>query len=347
MRAICKVKCDKCSFNERCGGCSLCEGAICGGICNKCSSLCPKRGSSAIHLKQILVLEENKLMPNDKYDLGYHVPVIPDRLNFKVRDKLLKTVGIRGNNFLSRNGQEIRNIYKKNGFNKALNIQSNVKGILQFYVRDRILECIWDNRFHLYEKLKLQGFEAIISPNFSVYEDAPRMDHIYNIHRSITVYNEMRRAGIRAIPDVSWYGLRDLELWIDMINNSNIKTLAFSFQVVDIRLKASNDWKNYLAGFRYLCSKVSKNLDFIIVGASSAKKSIEIKKAAGENIKLCFLNQSAYVQSQRGMHSEDRSRDVVTPKEKLFEKNIIYFNKLYEEINENGVSMCQKVEEIV
>lgn len=345
MSAICKVKCDKCSFSKRCGGCSLCEGSICMGICNKCSALCPKRGSSVIHLKQVLT--ENKLMSNDKYDLQYHIPVIPDKLNFKVKDELLKIVGVRGNNFLSRNGQRIRKIYKNNGFNKALNIQNNIKGILQFYAKDRILECFWDNRLNLYEELKSQGFEAIIAPNFSVYEDAPRLDHIYNIERSITVYNEMRMAGIRAIPDVSWYGIEDLELWVQMINNSDIKTLAFSFQVVDVRLKASNDWKNYLAGFRYLCSNISKNLDFVIIGASSSKKAIAIKKAAGKNIKLYFLNQSAYIQSQRGMYSADRSRDIVTPREKLFEKNITYFNQLYTNINENEVIGCQRAEETV
>ncbi|MGN9163449.1 DUF4417 domain-containing protein [Clostridium sulfidigenes] len=346
MRAICKVRCDKCLFNVRCGGCSMCEGAICSESCNKCAAICPKRGSSVVHLNQILK-EDVKLMPNEKYNLSYHIPVLPDRLNYKVKEDLLKTIGIRGNNFLSRNGKKIRNIYSKNGFNKALNVESSVKGILQFYVKDRILECIWDNRLGLYKELAEQDFEAIISPNFSVYEDAPRMDHIYNIQRSITIYNEMRQAGIRAIPDVSWYGLKDLELWIKMINESEIKTAAFSFQVVDVRLKASNAWKNYLAGFRYLCSQISKNVDFIIIGASSAKKAIEIRRAAGENIKLYFLNQSAYIQSQRGMYSGDRSRDIVTPKEKLLEKNIIYFNKLYKEINENGVIECQKAEEIV
>lgn len=324
----------------------MCEGAICNGICNNCESLCTRRGRSVPYLISMLG-QEIALEPNVKHNLSYHIPVIPDRLNFEVRKNLLKTIGIKGNNFLSRDGTKIRNMYSKNGFNGALNLDSNVKGILQFYVEDRILECVWDNRKNLYQELRKQKLEGVITPNFSVYEDAPRMDHIYNIQRSLIIYNEMRAAGIRAIPDVSWYGIEDLDLWVKMINDSDIKTLAFSFQVVDVRLKASNDWKNYLAGFRYLCSQISKKLDFIIIGASSAKKSIEIRKAAGKNIKLFFLNNAAYIQSQRGMYSADRSRDLGSSRGKLFEKNIVYFNKLYRAINENEVNLCQKGEEMV
>ncbi|WP_419749092.1 hypothetical protein ACNULB_15490 (plasmid) [Clostridium perfringens] len=31
------------------------------------------------------------------------------------------------------------------------------------------------------------------------------MEHIYNIQRSKTVYNEMIREGLPAIPDIPWY----------------------------------------------------------------------------------------------------------------------------------------------
>ena len=82
--------------------------------------------------------------------------------------------------------------------------------------------------------------KAVIAPNFSVYEDTPRVEHLYNIRRSIIIYNELIDYGINAIPDISWYNINDLDFWIEKLNNSECSIIAFSFQVVDVRLKASN-----------------------------------------------------------------------------------------------------------
>lgn len=338
LRSICGIDCERCFFKERCGGCSLCEAAICSNICRKCGALCPKRGAAVIHLRMTMDLDEEiRLVGNRRCRFPYHIPVLPDRLNSGLRNEVARVIGIHGENFLSTNGTKIRNIYKKNGFRRALNLDESVQAILQFYVKDKALEGFWDNRQELYDELMEQHLQAIIVPNFSVYEDAPRMDHLYNIQRSIIVYKEMREKGMEVIPDVAWYNLEDLDIWIELINSSDIKTIAFSFQVVDVRLKASNAWKHYLLGFRYLCSSIN-NVDIIVVGASSEKKAIEIKKAASKNnIRLSFINQAAYVQSRRGMRSEGRTRDISTPRDKLLEENIIYFNNLYKKINEDGV----------
>ncbi|WP_283696783.1 hypothetical protein [Clostridium perfringens] len=92
--------------------------------------------------------------------------------------------------------------------------------------------------------------------------------NIYNIQRSKTVYNEMIREGLPAIPDVSLYSKEDLELWIKAIKTNNIKTIAFSFMNIDTRLKAINAWKHYLLGFKILDFKIPKDVQIIVVGIS-------------------------------------------------------------------------------
>ena len=87
--------------------------------------------------------------------------------------------------------------------------------------------------------LKEMGFAAVIAPNYSVYEDASRVDHMYNIKRSMIVYNELVENGIPAVPDVSWYNKSDIDRWCKEINRRNIKVVAFSFQVCETARRES------------------------------------------------------------------------------------------------------------
>lgn len=68
------------------------------------------------------------------------------------------------------------------GFQRTLNIYG-VNGIVEFYVKDRVLECFWSNRYFIYNQLKNMNLSGIITPNFSLYEDDPRIEHLYNIQR--------------------------------------------------------------------------------------------------------------------------------------------------------------------
>lgn len=334
MKSLCKRNCTICIFFERCGGCSLCEAAICDSKCGRCGTLCPRRGVTIKHLNEILECKDD-IKSNKREALPYHIPILPDKLMKPLDYTIAPVIAVHGANVFSQNGERIRKIYRDNGFRKALNVDIRSEGILQFYVKDRTLEGFWDNRESIYKELKDQGFKLIIAPNFSVYEDTPRLEHIYNIQRSMIVYDELIKNGFNAVPDISWYNIKDLDIWIDMIIKSNCRVIAFSFQVVDVRLKASSLWKHYLAGFKYMCDRLSNlgDMQILIVGASSHRRMIEIRAAAHENIKIHVLNQSAYLQSQRGMYSHKRVSDLETPKHELLEKNIIYFNDLYEELN--------------
>lgn len=326
---LCGRSCKRCVYFNRCGGCSFCEASVCRYNCKYCGTLCLKRGEAVVFSKKII--KDIKLIGNSEYDIDFHIPIIPDKL--KECFDYSNFFGVHGGNALKSNGKGFRKAYKNSIF-ETLNIDSKCRGILEFYVKDRTLEGIWDNRETFYKEISNLNISFVIAPNFSVYEDAPRLEHLINISRSLIIYNEMIQRGIKAIPDVSWYNINDLNFWVNLINESKCKVIAFSFQVVDVRLKASNLWKNYLAGFRYLCNRIEHKLKVIIAGINSYERIREIRIAAGNNVSLHILNQSAYIQSQRGMYSRNRCRDIDTPKELLFKKNVDYFNYIYSSLNE-------------
>ncbi len=334
MTGLCKKDCSKCTLKDICGGCSLCEASLCSNNCSMCFSICPKRSGAFEYLDRIgganLELLSNEFLKD--IELPGHIPILPDKLKDKLDSTLVPVIGIHGGNMLSSNGEGARRSYKNKGYKRALNLDDSTKGVLEFYVKDRTLEGLWDRRYEIYPDLKAMDLSLVIAPNFSVYDDSSRIDHLYNIKRSSTIYNEMIKEGINAVPDISWHNLKDLKRWIKAINRYNIKLIAFSFQVVGVNLKASTIWKQYLPGFRYLCENIPGDVSIIIAGIVSQKRVAEVfKSSAGQRIHI--LNQSAYIQSRRGTVSETREQDRNIPLNKLLTRNIKYFSKVYDKLS--------------
>ena len=221
------------------------------------------------------------------------------------------------------------------GYIRTLNLPEEINGIAEFYIKDRALEGFWENRKLLYKQLKKQNFKAIITPNFSLYEDAPRSEHLYNIQRTKRVYNEMIQEGLPAVLDVIWATNEDLECWIKEINRSNIKTIAFSFMNVDTRLKASNAWRHYLLGYKILISRIPKDIEIIIAGISSIQRVVEIKKIS-EDRKISIMHQAAWVNSRKGFsikHKKQLDRSIT--KDEIFKMNLDFYNEVYKVKKEN------------
>lgn len=326
--ALCGRNCEECLYNNECGGCTLCEASLCEKNCSSCFALCFERSGVDPILKDL----DTSIKANEYIDLPYHIPVVPDVLKNMIPKGLSMTIAVHAGNMFSRRGEHIFRKYLEQGYQGALNVHKDTEAVLEFYVKDKTLEGFWDKRRDIYKDLKKLNFRSIIAPNFSVYEDAPRIDHIYSIRRSKTVYNELLDSGINSIPDVSWYNRRDLDEWAKEITLQNIKLIAFSFQTVDVKLKTANVWRCNLLGFRYLCQNIPKDVSIIVAGVVSPFRVYEvISAAAGRRIHV--LNQSAYVQSRRGMLSETRIPCPRLSFDEIFYKNLIYFNELYDAMN--------------
>jgi hypothetical protein len=273
--------------------------------------------------------------------LPVNIPVLPDR--FKEKIHVRDIVGVHGGNMLSSNGENIARVYRTNGLQGTLNLEKPVKGVLQFYVKDRTLEGIWDKKENIIDQLLEFPWAAVISPNFSVYEDAPRMDHLYNIKRSSIVYKEMIEAGLPAVPDISWYNRIDLDQWIREINNKGLKCIAFSVQTVGTGSRASNTYLNYLTGFKYLTDRISSGVEIILAGVASPAR-VQALQLICEN-RVSVLNQAAYVHSRRGVLSKtgkSAARDI--SKNDLMMRNIDFYDKAYARFGEDA--SCQNHEAV-
>lgn len=332
--SLCQRNCNQCSLYLNCQGCTFCEKVFCSKDCFRCFSLCPDRPASFGYLKKIGG-GRVELKKNRKTELPVFIPVVPDHLPKQM--VVRNIIGVHGGKMLTSNGEHVARVYQQKGLRQALNIDQDIKGVLQFYVKDRAIEGLWDNRKDLYKELLQFPWESVIAPNFSVYEDAPRMDHLYNMKRSSIIYNEMLDAGLPAIPDLSWYNRIDLDQWCREINKNKVKTIAFSFQTVSTQSKASNTWRHYLMGYHYLMQQIPEDVSVVIAGIVSPDRLQILRTAGNGKNRISVLNQTAYLQSRRGILSEKPTGNAgELNKNQIFERNMQFFETQYALIGLGG-----------
>ncbi len=314
--------CKECNFyQQECSGCSMCEAPlVCNNNCSECIYTCRRRPGAAYYYKKINQIE-NKLIPNESYEMPIYIPTIPSSLNISYSVSDMPMVAVHGGKYMSANGSSISKSYEVKGVHNALNLNKETKIILHFYVKDRTLEGFWNNRKNIYNQLKNESFSFIIAPNFSVYEDSPRIEHLINIRRSMIVYNELRKAGIDAVPDVSWYDIKDLEKWTELIKECNIKLFAFSFQTVGLAKRSTNAWKGYMLGLKYLCQRVPNDVGVIIVGLSGRGRIKEILKVTA-NRKVAFINTYAFMRAKSGRNYSSTEMQINKTHDELIIENV-------------------------
>lgn len=300
----CYKKCVTCRlYGRECSGCSFCDAPlVCTGDCRLCPYMCINRPHAARYY--LSVKDENggdALIRHAQAEiptLPAYIPTLPSRMHAEYNAADLPYVAVHGGKFMSADGKRIAPRYLSDGVHKALGLDPKTKTVLHFYVPDRTLEGFWQNRHQIYPVLKEMGFSFIIAPNFSVYEDSPRLEHLFNIKRSAIVCSELLEHGINAVPDISWYEIKDLDRWAESINRSGVKLVSFSFQCVGGK-RSSSAWRGYCAGLRYLCESMGEDVSVIVVGIAAVSRLKEVISIAG-NRDIVLVNTYAFMTAKGG-----------------------------------------------
>jgi hypothetical protein len=77
-------------------------------------------------------------------------------------------------------------------------------GVLGFFVDDYRFECLWRRPEFYTQQLLAFGWGAVLSPDFSTWQDDPLVVQAYNIYRSRALSVKWQNAGINIIPVLSW-----------------------------------------------------------------------------------------------------------------------------------------------
>jgi hypothetical protein len=90
---------------------------------------------------------------------------------------------------------------------------------VHFYIYDDDFECIWNNPNNFLPELK--KYQGVISPDFSLYRDAPLSEQLSNTLRNRTLGYWLTSNGIQVIPNVRWGDERSFQFCFDGIEHDS------------------------------------------------------------------------------------------------------------------------------
>ena len=97
---------------------------------------------------------------------------------------------------------------------------------------DKSLERWWKlpDRGSVIKSIKKLGVRLITTPNFSLFDDVPRHDNMYNMKRIALAWLEIQRYGIPCALHLNARTDRDWERWVEFLNtHPEIDYVAFEF----------------------------------------------------------------------------------------------------------------------
>jgi hypothetical protein len=156
---------------------------------------------------------------------------------------------------------------------KGLHLPQDGRLALFMTATDTLIERAWaysEDR-NLWERLAAFNFEFVTSATFSVYEDEPRSDQIYNQDRNFRTYDVFCNLGVPCIPFLFFNPSSDLDYrniisWL--VKRRDVQKVAVLAQ----SYKHERAFERMLIQTRSIAIDAGKPLQFVFVGASTIDK---------------------------------------------------------------------------
>lgn len=97
----------------------------------------------------------------------------------------------------------------------VLGLKNDQLAVLVGYGEDPLVEGFWTRRTseNLVERIVEQGWDVVLAPNYSIYGNWPRAQHLISMRMSLLLAAEFAQTGVPTVPNVYWYRLEDLQRW--------------------------------------------------------------------------------------------------------------------------------------
>ncbi|NUK15793.1 DUF4417 domain-containing protein [Streptomyces lunaelactis] len=176
---------------------------------------------------------------------------------------------------------------------EALALRDGQKAVLVGYGEDPLVEAFWTYRKRdgLVEEIASQGWDLVLSPNYSIYGNWPRTEHLLNMRRCLLIAQEFADAGVAAVPNVYWFRLEDLKRYTAWIEDAPPPAIAVNVQTV----RENNNWDTWaLPGLYWLAENLPADLPVILTGLSRVDRIAQVVALFGNRLTLISQNPHQY-----------------------------------------------------
>jgi hypothetical protein len=148
-----------------------------------------------------------------------------------------------------------------------LRLHAGTQVILVSVANDLRVEMFWARHRadDVVAALRGLGIAGMTVPNFSFFEDAPRIHTIWNRWRMIRVAQRISEAGIAVIPHLNALEERDWDFWTEFLReHTNVTCIAKEFQTGNSKRQNARE---AIDDIKRLEQRIGRGLHPILVGA--------------------------------------------------------------------------------
>ncbi|GAA3243675.1 hypothetical protein [Actinocorallia longicatena] len=208
---------------------------------------------------------------------------------------------------------------------QVLGLADGRRAVLVGYAEDPLVEAFWSyrRRDRLVERIVEQGWDLILAPNFSIYGNWPRVEHLINMRRSVIIAAE----GAVVAPNLYWYRLEDLRRWADWVGEADLPAVAINLQTV----RENTNWHSWsLPGLSWLAENLPERLPVFVTGLSRTERISAVNDLFGSRLHVVSQNPYQYALHGAVMMAGGR-QDVHAEKADAFAATVRYMASLLEE----------------
>jgi hypothetical protein len=210
---------------------------------------------------------------------------------------------------------------------EALGLAEGQLVVLVGYGDDPLVEAVWTRRASLLPAIAEGGWDVVLTPNFSLYGNQPRTEHLLNFRRNLLIAAELQAFGVVAVPNVYWFRREDLDRYVAWMRDVAPPAIAINLQT----FRSNREWADMaLPGLTYLSLRMPAATKLIATGTSRAGRLRTLIELFGDRLVVVSQNPVQYARHGAVMTSEGR-RECHAHTRDLFAANVDYYANLLEE----------------
>lgn len=203
---------------------------------------------------------------------------------------------------------------------EALGLAPGQLAVMVGYADDPLVEGVWTHRRRLTSAIASQAWDLVLAPNFSMFGNQPRAEHLLNFRRNLLLASEMTDAGIPAVPNLYWFRKEDIDRYLAWCERETPAAVATNLQT----LRTDGDWEYGLAGLTYLAMGLAPEVAVVVTGASRPDRIATLLELFGDRLHLVSQNAQQYARHGALMTADGRV-DRHARAEDLFAANVRYY----------------------
>jgi hypothetical protein len=152
--------------------------------------------------------------------------------------------------------------------------------VLVGYGQDPLVEAFWARRaeLDLVARLAEQRWDLVLAPNFSMYTNQPRAEHLLNFRRNLLIAAELAAAGVPAVPNIYWFRKEDLDRYLAWVADVGLPALAVNLQT----FRTEEDWATMaMPGLTYLSMGLPEHTKVVLTGGTRPNRLADIGRLFG------------------------------------------------------------------